>query len=120
MATRKELLSEYKQTKFRMGVFQIRNTVNGKVMIESSPNLDAIWNRHLFELNLGSHRNKDLQREWQEFGADSFVYEILSELKQEEGSTTADNNKALKTLEAMFMEELMPYNEKGYHQKARH
>ena len=116
MSTRKELINEYKQTKFRAGVFQIRNTVNGKLFVGNSVNLDAIWNRHLFELNFGSHKNKDLQREWNQYGEGSFVYEILSELKQDDDST-ADVQKELKMLEAMFMEELAPFDEKGYHKK---
>ena len=118
MSTRKELINEYKQMKFRMGVFQIRNTVNGKVFIESTPNLDAVWNRHHFELNFGSHRNKALQAEWKEFGAENFVYEILSELKQEDDNT-ANHQKELKLLEAMFIEELQPFEEKGYHKRVQ-
>mgnify|MGYP002383887052 CR=1 FL=1 len=44
--TQKELKEKYKQMKFPMGVFQIRNTVNGKIFVDSSTNLPAIWNRH--------------------------------------------------------------------------
>ncbi len=96
-----------------MGVFQIRNTVNGKILIESSPNLDKIWNRHQAQLNFGSHQVADLQKDWQTLGAESFVFEILSEIEPEEDSRK--NTKALKTLEQMFIEEFQPFGEKGYH-----
>ena len=36
MSTRKELINEYKQTKFRAGVFQIRNTVETSHSIDLS------------------------------------------------------------------------------------
>lgn len=114
--TKKELIAEYKQTKFRIGVFQVRNTVNGKIFIEGSVNLDKIWNRHRTELNFGSHSNKALQEDWKTFGADSFVYKILDEIKQEEGKNV-DYNKEIKQLEQMYMDELQPFEERGYHKK---
>ncbi len=118
MSIRKTLTNEYKQKKTSIGVFQIRNTVNGKIYLDSSPNLDTIWNRHLFELNLGSHRNKALQQDWKEHGAANFVFEILSELEQDDDKPV-DYAKEVKTLEAMFLEELQPYGEKGYHIKKK-
>lgn len=42
MKTKKELTEEYKQLKFKMGLFQIRNVINGKIFVESSINLYAI------------------------------------------------------------------------------
>ena len=116
--TRKELINEYKNTKFRMGVFQIRNTVNHKIYIESSPNLDKIWNRHRLELEFGNHRNTGLQKDWKEYGEQNFVYEILAEIEQPEDSHL-DVNKELKLLEQMYLEELQPYDDKGYHNRPR-
>ncbi len=115
MKTRKELTEEYKQMKFKMGVFQIRNVVNGKVFVESSVNLDTIWNRHRLELAFGGHRNKSLQKDWKEFGEENFRYEVLSELEHREG-VEADYNKELKILEKMYFEELQPFGDKGYNQ----
>ena len=87
MSSNNELKEAYKQIKFQSGVFQIRNTVNGKIFIGSNINLDKIWNRMAFELNFGSHKNVALQTEWKTFGADNFVYEILSVIKEKEGET---------------------------------
>lgn len=55
MKTKKELRDEYKEMKFKKGVFQIRNTVNKKVYIDSSADLDAIFKRQKFQLNCGNH-----------------------------------------------------------------
>ena len=113
MKTKKELKEEYNSLKPRVGVFQIRNTVNGKIYIEASVNLDKIWNRHRVELDFGGHRNALLQKEWNEFGGANFKFEILSEIKQEENANI-DYSKEAKQLAKMFIEELQPFGDKGY------
>ncbi|SFD23228.1 hypothetical protein SAMN05518672_1011167 [Chitinophaga sp. CF118] len=118
MKTKKDLKEEYKQMKFKMGIFQIRNTINGKVYIEGSINLNAIWNRHRMQLNFGVHPNLNLQNEWQEFGEENFRYEILAEIEHKENET-ADYNKEIKLLESMYIEELEPFEEKGYNKKIK-
>ena len=118
MKTKKELKEEYKQMKFRMGVFQIRNTVNNKIFVESSTDLVSIWNRHRFQLNLGSHPNSGLQKDWNAMGEDKFTYEIVSEVKHSE-TEKVDYQKEVKLLEEMVLEELQPYNEKGYNRRSK-
>lgn len=113
MSTTKELKEEYKLRKFKVGVFQIRNTVNGKIFVGSSVNLDAIWNRIKSELKFEGHRNERLQKEWKEFGDQSFQFEILAELEQKDGEKI-DYNREAKKLEEMFIEELQPFFDKGY------
>ncbi len=83
--TKKELKDQYKQMKFKMGVFQIRNIANGKIFIDSSIDLDSIWNRHKTQLNFGGHPNLELQKDWKTFGETGFAFEILAEIKEEEG-----------------------------------
>ncbi len=114
MKSKKELKDTYKEMKFQIGVFQIRNTVNDKIYIESSTDLVAIWNRHRFQLNNGLHPNINLQKEWNEFGQDNFKYEILSEIKQDGKKTIDYYRKEAKQLEIMFIEDLQPFGDKGY------
>lgn len=113
MKTKKELKEEFNLIKPKIGVFQIRNITNGKIYIEASVNLDKIFNRHRSELNFNGHRNAVLQKEWNEFGENNFVFEILSEIKQDE-SRNIDYNKESKELAKMFIEELKPFGGKGY------
>ncbi|MEI6767033.1 MAG: GIY-YIG nuclease family protein [Bacteroidota bacterium] len=117
MKTRKELKEEYKQMKFKMGVFQIKNGANGKVFIGHSTDLTAIWHAQKLQLNNGMHANSELQNDWREFGADNFVYEILEELKQEDDSTL-DINKELKALEEIVIEAIQPFDDKGYNRRS--
>lgn len=105
MKTKKELKDEYKQMKFPMGVFQIRNLTNDRVMIDNSVDMLSKWNRHKLELNFGSHRNVALQKDWSEKGESNFVFEVLSELRSKEGEVV-NYNKELRELQKMVIEEL--------------
>ena len=105
MKTKKQLKDEYKQMKFPMGVFQIRNLTNDKVMIDNSVDMLSKWNRHKLELNFGSHRNVALQKDWSEKGESNFVFEVLSELKSKDGEVI-NYNKELRELQKMVLEEL--------------
>ncbi|MBE7169026.1 MAG: GIY-YIG nuclease family protein [Williamsia sp.] len=116
MNKQKELKEQYKAQKMKIGVFQIRNTANGKVYVESSNNLDASWNRNRTELNFGNHRNETLQKEWKEFGEEKFKFEILAEIAQKDNEKV-DYGKEAKQLARMFIEELQPFDEQGYNSR---
>ncbi len=113
MADRKELIRQYKQKILPMGIFQIRNLVNGKILIGSSKNLQNFANRHKFQLKLGSHQNKVLQDDYNKFGEANFVFEIIDQLPEKE-DPAYDYSRDLKVLEDMWLEKVQPYNEKGY------
>jgi hypothetical protein len=105
MKTKKELKEEYKQLKTPMGVFQIRNKVNSKMFIDHGTNIISKWHRHRAELKFGNHRNKELQTDWNSYGEENFVFEILSEVEPKHESHL-DYNKEVKILEEMILEEL--------------
>ena len=100
-----------------MGVFQIRNKTNNKIFVESSVNLDSIYNRHRTQLKFGSHPNEELQKDWNILGEENFVFEVLGEIEQDD--KTKDFKKEVKMLETMFIEELQPFDEKGYNRKTK-
>jgi group I intron endonuclease len=113
---KKELIKEYKLNHTPMGVYQIRNLVNEKVLVGASPNLTGIINRHKFALETGKHANAALQADWNEFGADKFAFEILDEISPIEGADH-DYREDLNSLEELWLEKLEPYGEKGYNEK---
>ena len=113
MKTRKELKDEYLQTKSVMGVFQIKNLKTNKVLIVSSTDVHARWNRYKAELKFGSSQNKALQKDWKEFGEDNFEFKILSEIKQKD-NTDIDYNKELKLLTEMTLEDLQISDKNRY------
>ena len=105
MKTKKEFKDAYKQMQFPMGVYQVKNLVNGRVLIDNSVDMESKWNRHKMELKLGNHRIKELQHDWNKYGENHFEFEVLSELKKSEAETV-DYNKELKMLQTMVLEEL--------------
>jgi|KBSMisStaDraftv2_1062788.scaffolds.fasta_scaffold00307_25 hypothetical protein len=118
MKTRKELKEEYKELKFRMGVFQIRNLDNGKVYVDSTTNINSIYNRLRLQLNFGNHPNEALQSDWKLLGEDHFKFEVLGEIEQKDGTQT-DYAKELKALEQLWLDKLKPYGEKGYNREPK-
>jgi hypothetical protein len=114
----KELKKAYRQTPPPMGVWQIRNLVNEKVLIGASLNLPGVSNRQQFQLQMGSHPNKQLQADWRQFGGASFVFEILDEItpNQEPGR---DQRAELEFLEDLWLEKLEPYGERGYNERKK-
>ena len=118
-ADRKAIAREYKESYRPTGVYRLRNTVNGKVLVGSSVNLPAIFNRLRMTLDAGTDlMHPELQRDWKELGADSFVFEVLQELEPPEGPGW-DPKDDLAALEALWLEELAPYGEKGYNRRPK-
>ena len=78
--SRKELKIEYKDHKPIMGIYQVKNKISGSVLIEGSLDVHAKWNRHCSELKFGSHRNKELQSDWNRDKPEAFEFSILSKL----------------------------------------
>ena len=115
---KKELIKEYKQNPPKMGVYQIRNLVNDKVFIGTALNLPGILNSNKGQLNAGSHRSKALQSEWNEFGAENFVFEVLDELAPN-ASSEKDYREELAFLEEFWFDKLQPFGERGYNEKKK-
>ena len=115
--TRKELNREYAGRVKPAGIYQVRNTANGKMLLGSSLNLEGPLNRHKFMLKIGSHTNKMLQKDWNELGADIFVFEILEEVKMKD-DPNFNLQDELTLLEMIWLEKLQPV-ETGYNLNVR-
>ena len=118
MTSRKELKQSYAERPKEAGIFQIKNTVNGKVLLGSSLNLNGPLNSHRFMLSTGHHRNKALQAEWNEYGADAFVFEILEVVKVTDDPYFKVEDE-LTLLEEIWLEKLQPFGERGYNPDAK-
>ena len=112
--SRKDIQSEYKERSKSAGVFQVKNVVNGKVLLGSSLNLDGPLNGHRFMLEISGHTNKALQKEWNEFGANKFVFEILEVVKVNDDDPNFNLDDELTLLEQIWLEKLQPFGERGY------
>ena len=110
---KKALLREYKETPLPMGVFQIKNNANGKLLLLKALNLPGIINRHQLELRRGMHRNTLLQADWNQYGEAAFSFDILATLKPEE-FLPEYYPTAVNDLFEAWLEKLQPFNEAGY------
>jgi group I intron endonuclease len=87
----------------RSGVYQIRNTKNGKQYVGSSKDITRRFSEHRCELRKGKHHNKHLQNAWVLYGEDAFVFEITE--------LTACDQKILVEREQHYLDTLQPeYN----------
>ena len=118
MKTKQDINREYKEKLKPAGIFQVKNIVNGKVLLGSSLNLEGPLNGHKFLLSSGSHRNELLQKEWKEYGQDKFVFEILEvvKVKDDENFNLKDE---LTLLEEIWIEKLQPFGERGYNKDSK-
>jgi group I intron endonuclease len=113
MKSKQDIKREYKERKKPAGVFQVKNTTNGKILLGSSMNLEGPLNAHKFMLTIGKHRNEALQKEWNEYGGDKFVFEILEEVKVKD-DPNFNLEDELTLLEQIWIEKLQPFGERCY------
>ncbi len=59
------------------GIYQIRNTLSGKLYIGSSADIRLRWQQHFAVLRAGSSHCKYLQSAWIKYGESAFVFEII-------------------------------------------
>jgi len=103
----------YKQNRPDMGVYQIRNTGNGRIYVGSSTNLEGIRNSRLFQLRMGKVVfSRELQKDLDQFGAGSFEFSVLEVLENTE--TGAKSDRSLAALYVRWLEKLQPFGERGY------
>jgi len=113
---KKQLKKDYQLAKRPFGVFLIRNATNGKIFVGSGLDIQGIMNRHRFALAAGGHNCKDLQKDWNELGADKFEFEVADQMESLD-TPGFDARRELNFMEEMWLEKLQPYGERGYNEK---
>ncbi|NLY43553.1 MAG: GIY-YIG nuclease family protein [Clostridiaceae bacterium] len=114
MDRRKQLKGMYKSMKPDMGVFIVKSNLGNKCHIEGTQNLKGAMNSTRFKLNLGSHPNKELQKEWKEQGESAFSIEVLEYLKYDEDESKTDYGEELDILKMVWQENLSQKGIKFY------
>jgi len=116
---RKARIREYKETSQPAGIYRVRNTAMGKSLIGSSVNLRAMLNRQRFQLEHGSHPDRELQRDWNQLGPDAFEFEALDRLEPPRDEPAYDPTEDLHVLKEMWLEKLTASGEALYRQSKR-
>ena len=112
--SRQALRRAYKETRRPMGVYRVRNTQTDRSLVARSVDLPASLNRERAQLRFGGHPNADLQRDWNAFGPDAFAFEVLDTLAPPDDRPDYDPTDDLRVLEALWLERLAPFGERGY------
>ena len=100
-----------------MGIFRIKNLINGKIFIGRGTNVQGKINSHKFQLEQGSHPNSVLQKDFKESGSKNFSFEVIDYLDPKKDDMDYDYTQDLILLEEMWLEKLEPYGEKGYNKR---
>ena len=112
---RKARIREYKETPRPAGVYRVRNSKAGKTLIGSTTDLPGMLNRQRFQLENGSHPDRELQRDWSEFGPDGFEFETLDQLEPSD-EPAYDPAEDLAVLKKIWIEKLIASGDKLYQQ----
>lgn len=61
----------------KCGIYGIVNTIDKKVYIGKSNNINNRWKAHKRDLSQGKHYNKPLQESWNKHGDDAFIWKVI-------------------------------------------
>lgn len=108
---------QYKQAKPDMGLFIIRCRINNKCYLQGTQDLRGVMNGARMRLANNMHPNKELQKDWSEFGPDNFTVEILEHLAYDKDETKTDYTEDLALLQMIWEERLAKENAEFYKKK---
>ena len=105
---RRELRVQYEQRPREAGVYALRNTTTGRILVASSPDLGSVRNKLEFARATNSPSALDgrLTAEVRQFGIDAFVLEVLDLLRVTPEMTQADVQADLQALKELWREKL--------------
>jgi len=115
---RKARVRQYKEAPRPAGVYRVRNTAMGKSLVGSTPDLSGMLNRLRFQLENGSHPDRELQSDWNELGPGAFEFEVLDRLEPK-ADPTYDPIEDLRVLKEMWLQKLAESGEPLYRQSRR-
>lgn len=102
---KRQLRAEYKERAVLGGVYALTNTVTGATLVEATQSLAASRNRFEFARTTGlAAVPLSLQKDWQQYGAESFAFEVLEELERGETQTPQEFANDLKLLKELWLE----------------
>lgn len=103
---RKELIRAYKERELLGGVYRIKNMANGRYLLSHAIDLQGSKNLFDFSVATGSAMQHKLTKDWKEFGAQAFAFEVLEELKSKPDQTLEEFAQDLELLEQLWREKL--------------
>lgn len=108
---KKELVNAYKQKPLEGGVYVIRNVKNGKYRLYAQMNPTGSKNRFDFAKATNTAvgiESGEMQKDWQQFGADAFEFEMLEVIVQKETQTAEELKGDLQVMHELWAEKFDP------------
>jgi len=104
--SKKELQAQYKEREIIGGICAIKNTLNNKILLEATTDLQASKNRFEFSQKTGSCVHMKLQSDWSKQGGGQFVFEIIEELKKGDAQTAKEFKADIDILMEIWLEKI--------------
>jgi hypothetical protein len=102
---KKALRAEYANRKVVGGIFAVKNTNTGKMLVDTTTDMKGSMNRFEFMKKTGSCYHMKLQKEWT--NNPPFAFEILEEIEKSENQTDGEFKTDLSTLKELWLEKLV-------------
>ncbi|UOO36823.1 GIY-YIG nuclease family protein [Oscillospiraceae bacterium CM] len=99
---RKQQITDYKERQQTGGVFIIKNTVNGKVLLDAAPDILAAQNRFEFAKQMNSCVTPKLKADWEKDSATAFTFQVLETLDKSDTQTAEQFRDDLKVLKELW------------------
>ena len=103
---KKILKDEYKKREITGGVYRLINTRNGSYLLGYAIDLQARENRFNFQVASNSCPNPKLKSDWQMFGGQAYIFEVLETIAKKEAQTDNEFVDDLMMLEELWSEKL--------------
>ncbi len=104
--SKKELRENYKSREIIGGIFSIQCTPSKNTWIKSTKDLNGQKNKFDFAKMTNSCLDPSMQKDWNQYGAQSFTFTILEELKKGELQTERDFKNDLQLLHEIWLEKM--------------
>lgn len=66
----------------KSGIYKIQNNINGKLYVGKSYNIKNRWNKHKYELKNNKHHSEHLQRAWNKYGKENFIFKTIVHIRK--------------------------------------
>lgn len=102
--SKKELKEQYKSRTVIGGVYCIKCNSNGRQWIKSTMDMKGQKNRFDFSVSVNSCLEPSMRLDWSQYGAKSFSFIILEEIKKGETQTEREFADDVEALLEMWVE----------------
>lgn len=102
--SKKELKEQYKNRAVMGGIYCIKCNGNSRMWIKSTKNMTGQKNRLEFSISTNSCPEPDMLAEWNQYGAKSFSFVVLEEMKKGETQTEREFSNDIDLLLEMWIE----------------